>query len=236
MFERPILIYSNFCSYSEKFIDSLMKHTDLFQSFIRINIDVDPTTRQRPKIFYDIQNTLKFRISEVPTIIVNNAEYILSGEEAFKWLEDVTTVNQEPEELSGFNPNEMGSFSDGYAMVGSTDMSEQTASQSFKFLNAQDQIIETPPEIESTVNSNDYIKKQQEREMFGNTPKPTFGNNKQNVVNNQQNFKSNKQNFGNNKQNFAMKGKVSQKQKEFESRYQELLMEREKLNPPIQRM
>ena len=87
MFERPILIYSNYCIHSTNFINELMKNSEMFENFIRINIDVDPNTRSRPSIFYEIQEKLNYKISEIPTIIVDNAEYILTGVNAFEWLE-----------------------------------------------------------------------------------------------------------------------------------------------------
>ena len=51
MFERPILFYSDHCNYSKQFINILIKDPDIFNSFIRINIDTNPVTKKRPEIF-----------------------------------------------------------------------------------------------------------------------------------------------------------------------------------------
>lgn len=236
MFERPILIYSDYCSHSSKFLNLLTQNTELYKSFIRINIDVDPKTKSRPYIFYEIQNALKFKIIDVPTIIVNNAEYILSGEQAFNWLDDMSKQNKEEEQqndgLSGFNQNEMGSFSDTYASYGSTDLHSNTAEQTFKFLNKNDEVIPTPPEDGSDISPSDYSAKQTERESFANIPNKNVrsnGNTNTNT-NNNMNFQ-----MANQQMNRKMGGAISNKQKDMDSRYQQLLQEREQLNVPIQR-
>ena len=87
MFDRPILLYSEYCIHSTNFINTLMKHQELYEDFIRISIDVDTNTRQRPKIFYDIQNELNTKIIEVPTVMTPGPEYVLAGSDAFDWLE-----------------------------------------------------------------------------------------------------------------------------------------------------
>jgi len=51
MFEKPIVIYSDYCVYSKNFIQTLMKYPELYESFIRMNIDVDASTKKRPKAF-----------------------------------------------------------------------------------------------------------------------------------------------------------------------------------------
>lgn len=163
LFERPILIWSEYCNYSKNFIGALVKHNELYESFVRVNIDVDPNTHRRPALFSQIQAALKFKIQQVPTIIVNGGEYILSGVEAFKWLD--YTINKQQvvqEELQGFNPVEMGSFSDSYAKYGSTKLHDATE-QSFKFLDKQDQRIETPQE-DGALSPEEIMRKQRERE------------------------------------------------------------------------
>lgn len=232
IFERPILFYSDYCNHSNNFIKQLLTQKELFDHFIRINIDVDVSTNQRPKIFFDIQKQLNYSIQEVPTIIVNNAEYILSGEEAFKWLEFNLKTNKEvsaPVELSAFNPNEMGSFSDSYSPIGSSDLND-AREQSFKFIDKPDQIIDTPQENSSGLSSEDYTKKQQERENFDNIHQ----NNKYQQMQFQQQHKPqfqpplipqyNHQNVGGGNKK---KGQASSKQKEMDTRLQQLLLERQ---------
>lgn len=222
MFDRPILIYSDHCKYSSKFLDLLMSNTELFQSFIRINIDIDPQTKSRPNIFYEIQKILNFKISEVPTIIVEDAHYILAGEDAFNWLNDTLTpkapVEKEP---NAFNPNEMVGFSDQYASYGVNDMHENTAEQSFLFINKQYDEIYTPPEDGSDISPNDLATKQKERETFANI-NFSSKNAQPNNFNSMKQFKNNQV--------------VSQKQKDIDSRYQQLLQEREKLNIAVSRV
>jgi hypothetical protein len=137
MFDRPILIYSDYCIHSKNFLQILIKHPDLFKAFIRLNIDVNPQTKTRPQAFFKIQQELNKKITKVPTIIVSEKTeqgmqvFVLSDKEAFKWL-DFKTKPQREEGYQGFNPNEMGSFSDGYSKFGSTDLCDATE-QNFKF-------------------------------------------------------------------------------------------------------
>jgi hypothetical protein len=192
LFERPILIYSQYCTYSKEFIGELLETPDIFEAFIRINIDVDEKTRQRPKIFYTIQDALGYKITDVPTIIVGQGEFVLHGEEAFKWLHGITSTTGEQSQpqpqpqqsqpqqsqpqpqsstttINPFNPNEMGAFSDGYAQFGDcADASEQ----SFKFLDKHDEVIPTPQDRREKSNAN-----RQE-----NTPLNRPGSHKQNEL------------------------------------------------------
>lgn len=179
LFQRPILIWSEYCNYSKNFINALLKHNDLYESFIRINIDTDQKTNRRPQIFYQIQTALKFKIKQVPTIIVNNGEYILSGVEAFKWLDYMINKNNVvKEDLQGFNPIEMGSFSDSYAKYGSTKLHDATE-QSFKFLNKDDQKIETPAE-EGVLTQEEMLARERQREKL-DTPNQYQQNGKINM-------------------------------------------------------
>lgn len=136
MFDKPIFIYSDYCVYSTNFLKTLMKYPDLYNSFIRMNIDVIPESRQRPKAFYQMQDALGVKITKVPTVITPNAQYILSDVDAFKWLEhQVKLLTDTSEDLQPFNPTEMTSFSDNYANFGSTDLCD-AKSQSFRFLQS----------------------------------------------------------------------------------------------------
>ena len=175
MLEAPLLIFSNYCNYSKAFLESLHEHPNLFNSFNKLCIDIDKQTKQRPEIFYKIQKHLGVKITNVPTIIVENGTYVLSGEEAFKWLQwyaqQQTTPQQQQqttEVLEAFNPNEMGSFSDTYSKIGTSTLNDAT-DQSFHFLNKPATQIYTPPETED-LNPDDLNRKQKEREAFTNTP------------------------------------------------------------------
>ena len=132
IFKRPILIYSSFCDFSNNFLKILTKYPELYNSFIRMNIDIDQTTRKRPTLFYKIQEILGRKISKVPTVITQDAEYILSDEDAFKWLEFEINNLTKGTELVGFNPGEMISFSDHYSKFGSTELNDAN-DQSYKF-------------------------------------------------------------------------------------------------------
>jgi hypothetical protein len=199
-----------------------MKHHELFDAFIRINIDADKSTKKRPSIFYDIQRELNIKILEVPTIITPGPEYVLPGADAFDWLEQITAKKETS--LQGFNPIEMGSFSDSYSTYGSSDLYD-AREQSFKFIGKADEKIETPPET-SSVSKDDYARKQQERETFDNVnSKPKFGSNKESfnpMINNQSNFPN-------------PRGNISEKQKDFDSKFQQMMAERENFGQTIQR-
>ncbi|NBU33734.1 thioredoxin [bacterium] len=141
-FEKPVLVYSDFCTYCQNFAALLVQHPEILQQFVKINIDIDLSTGDRPQMFYDLQKALDFKISEVPTIVVDSGQYVLTGEEAFKWLEYQIKKGQEEKSLQAFNPNEMGSFSDNYANL----KNDNCASQSFKFLSDPEAPIHTPQE------------------------------------------------------------------------------------------
>lgn len=185
MFEKPIVIYSDYCVYSKNFLQTLMKYPDLFNSFIRMNIDVDPKTKRRPQAFYQIQEVLDIKITKVPTLITPNAQYILSDVDAFKWLEyQVKLLTDTSGELQPFNPNEMMSFSDNYADYGSTDLCD-AKEQSFKFYQngrlTDDNFLNTNKtwdpnnsgktngflnDLEKSTSNMDYAAKQNERQYF----------------------------------------------------------------------
>jgi glutaredoxin-related protein len=221
MFERPILFYSNYCNYSNLFIEQLAQLEPLYDSFIRINIDIDPQTKQRPKVFYEIQQVLQFKISDVPTIIVQNGEFILSGKEAFNWLEyQIKEISKQienhqaqskelhPESLEAFNPLEMGAFSDGYATIDDS----APKSQSFQFLNSPMQSIRTPEENGQNIdkNSNDYSSFLQNRNNIDNKTK--YQSSSQRPVSRQSHNDNNSKNS---------------KSHEVDKKYEQLLAERE---------
>jgi hypothetical protein len=133
MFDRPILIYSDYCIHSKNLLGILMKYPDIYNSFIRINIDIDPKSKQRPSIFYKIQQQINQKIQKVPSLIITEEDkvFVLIDKDAFKWLDSVTKP-KETQGYTGFNFNEMGSFSDGYSKFGSTDLNDATE-QNFKF-------------------------------------------------------------------------------------------------------
>jgi len=54
MFERPILIFSEFCDYSVQFFNILKEHEQIFKHFEFLNLDPDTETGQRPQLFYVI--------------------------------------------------------------------------------------------------------------------------------------------------------------------------------------
>jgi hypothetical protein len=220
MFERPVLIYSDYCIHSTNFINELMKNKELFESFIRLNIDVDANTRSRPSVFYEIQEKLSYKITEIPTIIVENAEYILTGVNAFEWLEYTIKQQEEKEkELVAFNPIEMGSFSDSYSSYGCTDLND-AKEQCFKFLNKSDEKINTPQELASNVSKDEYSNKQKERENFDNTYNQN--SNQHLPVQRQQQHQP---------PQFDPKylhGSMTEKQKDFDIKLQQMVLDRER--------
>lgn len=239
MLEQPVIFYSEYCAHSVNFLNVLLKHPTIDESFVKINIDIDPQTRQRPPIFYDLQYKLNHHITEVPTIIVEGGEYILSGEEAFKWLEYTIEkmIKEEEKELCPFNPNEMGAFSDCYSQFGSNSMHDATE-QSFKFLNKQDERINTPQE-DGAATQDDYNKKQKERELNFNTQRNTtppsrkLGNGRIDFTNSNMGFSAQFGGNGNGNRNANIS--KSSKENEIDMKLQELLMQRETTVPPVKR-
>jgi hypothetical protein len=201
-----------------------MKYQELFDLFIRINIDVDVNTKQRPNVFYNIQKELGIQIKEIPTIITPGPEHVLTGADAFDWL-DYQTKSLTKESVEGFNCIEMGSFSDSYSTYGSSDLND-AKQQTFKFIGKNDDRIETPPETASSISKDDYSKKQQERETFDNV----HYNTKQsgggfNTKQSGGGFNTQQSGGGFNTQQNG--GNVSDKQKDFDYKLQQMLMERE---------
>lgn len=223
MFEQPLLIYSDYCNHCMNFLNTLVKYPDLFQQISKLNIDpIDPSNRKRPRAFYDIQYKLGHSIKEVPTIIAENGQYVLSGQEAFKWLQ-YQIEKTSNSDIIGFNPNEMGSFSDSYAQVGSSEIHNNATEQTFKFINKPDIKIQTPQET-SNVTPDEYKHKQQEREMFSNVQHPTQPRTMQHNFANMMNSMNN---------NMMNRGNVSQKQQDIEQRLKNLEAERNQiLSPP----
>lgn len=227
MFNKPILFYSDYCVHSTNFINVLMKHEELFNYFIRVNIDVDSKTKKRPDIFYTVQKTLQFKITEVPTIIVENGEYILSGKEAFSWLEAQLNDVEKMEDLSGFNPIEMGSFSDSYSSYGNNSMHDNAKQQSFKFIGEPDLKINTPQETSEHVSSEEYNQKIKQRESnFTNKGNSSMFTEQMNI-NSGQKMNLDRSMFTNvcGRDNNGL----SKKQKDLDMRYQQMLAERERM-------
>lgn len=188
LLNEPLFFYSSFCQYCAQFAETL--HNNGLENMFRyINIDADPETGCRPELFYRLQSALETKITEVPAVIVEDGQYVLSGEEAFKWLhftiENKNNVGpKEPQELNAYSAMEMGSFSDPYASVDSNSLHD-AKNQSFKFLNAADECIVTPVEekLESKApkRHDRHDRPQQTRPpQFSHAPKPDidFGSNR----------------------------------------------------------
>ena len=206
MFDRPILFYSDYCIHSTNFLKMLSKNQELFDVFIRINIDADPNTKTRPQIFYEIQRVLNYKIEEIPTLITPGPEKVLTGVGAFEWLEfQMNECKKESDDLQGFNPIEMGSFSDSYSTYGSSDLND-ARDQCFQFINKPEQKINTPEET-SAISKDDYSNKQKERETFDNTL-PSLDKRQDN-------------------QPKYNKGNVTDKQKDIENKYQQMMADRQ---------
>jgi hypothetical protein len=117
-----------------------------------------------PENFIELQDFLKEKsipkITKVPSVVLSSDEIIiLSGSDAFNWLDKITSQNQDDQrdqknaqsnsqsqsqsqlqlQLEGVNPNEMMSFSDSYSMLNSDSVSNQ----SYQFINKELQSIPT---------------------------------------------------------------------------------------------
>lgn len=78
---KPVVFYSSFCSFSEKFIIIIDK---LKIDYIPICIDIK--NGKRPEI------VKKLKLKEVPSVMVDNK--IISGKSAFSWLKNKTSSKQ----------------------------------------------------------------------------------------------------------------------------------------------
>lgn len=151
MFEKPVLLYSDHCNHCVQLINQMSRIPGLLDSFDKLNIDVNSSTKQRPDLYYKIQTFVNNTIKQVPTILItdNNELFVLQSQDAFKWVESLAQQNQHSKqsqqqnqkrdvevqrEVSSFNPNEMGSFSDGYSKFGSNELNDATE-QNFKFFD-----------------------------------------------------------------------------------------------------
>lgn len=243
MFDRPILIYSEYCQYSKEFLKTLMKHPELFDSFIRMCIDTNPQTKKRPETFYEIQKKLDIKITKVPTIITPGPSNLLSDKDAFKWLEEQISCLSKKIECVGFNQNEMTSLSDSYANFGSTDLNDAT-SQSYKFfINKElpnDNYLNTTQtwtsgdktngflnDLESSSKNIDYATKQNERRDFDNS-KQTASENKASSQ------KQNKIDFTNPNFGLSDKNNNSVKENDLDKRLNQLLQDREVTDNKLQ--
>lgn len=245
MFEKPILIYSNYCVYCKNFLETLMKYPDLYNSFIRMNIDVDTQTKRRPQVFYQVQEILNTKISKVPTVITPNAEHILSDVDAFKWLEyQIKLSSNKSDDILPFNPNEMISFSDNYANLGSTDLYD-AKEQSFKFFQdgqlSDDNYLNTTKTWDPKGNTNGFLNdlekstpnidlstKQNERQYFDNIRGKT-ATNTQNKSIKSQNINFMDSNLFSKTNNGSLKGK------EVDMKLQQLLNDRDKIDSELNR-
>lgn len=236
MFSRPILIYSNYCPHSNNFVNKLME-IPLAQHFVYINVDVDPVTKKRSDDFLNLKMLLSqhfnYNLNSVPTVITENGEFILKDADAFDWLahtvdtmrntqmnKNVSDVNssntsgsgiegmqnvEEPAEVSGFNPNEMGAFSDMYSTFG-LDISDpcmDAKNQCFQFLDKDFKI--TTPQADVSTTKQQPIKSVR----FNNVNSP---NNVSSISNGKM---KNKRGYG------------TEKEKELNSKYEQMMMERQ---------
>jgi hypothetical protein len=254
MFEKPVLIYSDYCNYCNHFFTMLKKHPEIYEKFAFLNIDVNQSTRQRPRVFLQVQQALGQKITDVPTAIVNNGNHILPGKEAFKWLQ-YEIQQSGSKELAPFNPNEMGAFSDQYSKFGSTTLHDDASEQSFLFVNKEYEKIKTPQE-DSMASQGDYNGKQNEREQFDNSTMQGMPqmrrtgyqsqmqqgvneNDFSNMMNQRQNVNVNaprqdidftNPNFGYASQS-GRQGGGSQKAKDFDKRLEDMLSQRQDVTP-----
>ena len=91
MFSSPICVYSDYCPHSEKFISMLANMPIVLSEFKFVCVDIDKQTKQRSPSFINLKNflqqNLNYILKSVPTIIIEDGQYILSDKEAFNWLE-----------------------------------------------------------------------------------------------------------------------------------------------------
>lgn len=252
MFDKLICIYSNYCNFSQEFINILANVPVLLSEFKFICIDIDKTTKKRSEEFFQIKKILKeqfnYTLKCVPTIIVENGEFILCDKDAFEWLNyKINTINNkmsseneiqqqqqdvhqevEDAEVSGFNPNEMGALSDIYSTFGfdDTDPCTDAKEQCFAFLGKK--ICIDTPDGELPTNLPKQVPQQPQQQQSKSVRFSNSGNmsNMSNLSRNMSNisFTSNKSNMNKGNMNNKMYG--SEKEKEITNKYEELMQER----------
>ena len=89
MFKNPIILCSTLCKHCVELVDLMQSNLKVFEDWIVINIDTDTTTGKRPQAYYDIQNIFDKGISSVPTIIVEEGKKLLSGIDAFNYINEL---------------------------------------------------------------------------------------------------------------------------------------------------
>lgn len=250
MSRKPMLFFSNHCDYSLQYLNILNKHN--YIDVEKVCIDVNPANNQRPKVFYDVQKYLQHKISRVPTLVVLDERYSLSGEEAFKWLKyeinKYTLSRKKTIDDMAYNPNEMGSFSDGYAKYGSSDIHD-TSEQSFQFINKEYEKIPTLPEEQVSGRSENNFQKDYEsanipqqrrdvnfQESFGNTPNNVNFNTNYNPTVNipKQQVDFTNSNFGFASQYGGASGNTgSRKEAESNAKLENLIAQRESLGTQV---
>jgi hypothetical protein len=77
-------VYSCACKYSTEFINAIPDI--IFETALVLCIDKN-TDGKRLRLFQTVQDLLGHQITEVPTVIVKGGEFVLTGQEAFRWLE-----------------------------------------------------------------------------------------------------------------------------------------------------
>ena len=228
LFEKNILIFSNYCIHSKNFIEMLEKHPNVYTNFKKLCVDVDKYTNKRNPLFYEIQRLLQKRITDVPTVIIENGEYVLSGKQAFMYLINLVEPPQQKNSISGFNKDEMNNFSDKYTLFDESGSNQKgfnedkynsttihdASHQNYKFLNENSDKIFTPPEEEShKYATTDYNKIISEREQIDNQMQNQMQNKK---VNFQDNFNINPRSGGGNLRNERENINIPRQQVDFE--------------------
>ncbi len=143
-----ILFFSKHCDHSVNFYSKLLK-TPYNDKFIKICVDNKK---------YNIPKSIR----EVPTIIVPESNTPLSGDNVFKWLDNVTTIKNNNVNNNNSNINkeiepfsdEMTGLSDQYSLIDNNNNDQ--FKRTFEFIDSPS-TINTPQELDNS-SSNDKIK------------------------------------------------------------------------------
>ena len=234
-FPKPVCVYSNYCNFSIHLLN-ILKNSPLYDNFQYVCVDFNKSG-QRPNDFYNLKDILhkyyEYQLNSVPIIILE--ERILYDKDLFDWLNlQINTLNnsmstqshteteQSPQSrgelpsnhsqlteytknnipdndlITGFNVNEMTSFSDQYSTFGNEN---DVKSQSFQFLNDTN-LISTPVE-----NGSSFKSASKNVRFQNDNLQPT---------------------------NLSNKGpKVSKKEQEFDSNYEQLMMPRQMMDKQL---
>lgn len=135
MFKNPIVLCSSFCEHSRALVEKMKTTKEHFKDVVFIKIDMDVTTRKRPQAFYDLQNVFEWNIKTVPTVITNEGKSLLSGRDAFEWVDETVQTASEYRPSNMAVNEEFSNLGDSSAILSESEMQKLSST---KYSNKKD--------------------------------------------------------------------------------------------------